>query len=134
MKTINDILEFVEEKTGTKNVGSETDIFFDLGCTGDDFDELIETYSERFSVDMSGYLWYFHADEEGHNIGALFFKPPYRRVKRIPITPSVLLYYANKGVWSMKYPEHKLPKRRIDIIIGILILIAVLIWTIFSFF
>ena len=132
MITINDILNLVKEKTGANNINPETDIFSDLGCVGDDFHELIDEYAKRFSIDMSGYLWFFHADEEGISVGGLFFKPPYEKVKRIPITPTILLHYANEGKWSMKYPAYKLPKRRFDLIINLITVIVVVIWIILT--
>ena len=44
---------------------------------------------------MVDYLWYFHSDEEGQNIGGLIVKPPNLKVKRIPVTPKLLLDFAN---------------------------------------
>ena len=77
---------------------------------------------------MNSYLWYFHTDEEGNSFGSGFFKPPNERVKHIPVTAEVLLKSANEGKWTIEYPEHKIPKRRYDIIINqILILLAVII-------
>jgi hypothetical protein len=116
--SINDIIEFVENETGAKNVKPEDDIFEDLGCVGDDFHELIDKYAAKFNVEMYRYLWYFHTDEEGWNIGGLFFKPPYKRVERMPITPNTLLSFANSGKWEMHYPSHHLPKFRLDILIN----------------
>lgn len=123
--TIEKIIKLVITKTGCDEfeVQADTDIFGELGCVGDDFHELISEFAEKFEVDISTYLWYFHADEEGQNFGALFFKPPYCRVKRIPVTPSVLLQAANSGKWMIVYPEHKLPKYRYDIFFTYLILI-----------
>jgi hypothetical protein len=80
----------------------------------DDFHELIEKYAVELNVDMNAYLWCFHSDEEGQNIGGLFFKPPYRRVTRIPVTPDKLISFAISGKWSMQYPSHNLPKFRVD--------------------
>ena len=117
MASYLDIETFISEKTFEKEIKPNTDIFNELGCTGDDFHELMEEYHKKFSVDMSNYLWYFHADEEGRNsgIGNIFFKPPYERVKRIPVTPQMLYKFANNGKWDLQYPTHKLPKYRIDI-------------------
>jgi len=91
---------------------------------GDDFHEMIEKYAKKYSVEMKGYLWYFHADEESgwNNIGGWFFKPPYSRVARIPITPLMLTDFANRGKWDLQYPEHKLPKKRSDILINQILL------------
>ncbi|RTL59052.1 MAG: DUF1493 family protein [Sphingobacteriales bacterium] len=127
--SIHDIIDLVKEKTGDDDVNESTDIFEDLGCVGDDFHELIEEYAKKYNVDMTSYLWYFHADEEGgwNSIGGTFFKPPYERIKRIPVTPLMLLKFATKGKWEISYPEHHLPKRRYDIITNQIVLILFLI-------
>ncbi len=116
--SVDNIIGFLKELSGLQDIKSESDIFADLGMTGDDFHEMIDKYSKRYSVNMEKYLWYFHTNEEGFNTGALFFKPPYKRVKRISITPQLLTEFANKGIWDMPYPDHNLPKRRYDIIVN----------------
>jgi hypothetical protein len=125
--SIDEIIHVVVKKTGCRSdeVKPGTDIFQELGCIGDDFHELMQDYAKQFKVDMSTYLWYFHADEEGQNFGALFFKPPYKRVVRIPVTPEILLASANAGKWLIGYPEHKLPTRRYDMIINYVFIILV---------
>ena len=117
MTSYSDIESFISEKTFEKEIKPDTDIFNELGCTGDDFHELMEAYQQKFSVDMSDYRWYFHANEEGGNfsLGSIFSKPPYERVNRIPVTPQMLWDYAKAGKWGLVYPVHKLPKYRIDI-------------------
>ena len=115
-------------ETGSEPVEEGTDIYLELGCGGDDFHELMELYAAKFGVDMSTYLWYFHTDEEGglFSIGGAFFKPPYERVQRIPISPKLLLEAANIGHWHLPYPEHTLPKRRWDMLINQVVIITVL--------
>jgi hypothetical protein len=131
------ILSLIEDHTGVDNseLTPATDIFRDLGCVGDDFHELIEKYAEQFNVDMSEYLWYFHADEEGSNfIGGAFFNPPYLRVERIPITPALLLKFALLGKWKINYPEYKLPKKRWDLVINQIVIIGLIIsWLLYYF-
>lgn len=68
----------------------DTDVFGQLGIEGDDAFEFIEAFANRFSVDMSGYRWYFHHAEEGMNTGSLFFRSPDQWVERIAITPTIL--------------------------------------------
>ncbi len=109
--------DFIKEKTGIDELQPTDDLLNNQGVGGDDFHELIEHYAKAFNVDMTTYLWYFHADEEGQNIGGVFFKPPYERVEHIPVTPALLLEMANKGRWDVQYPTYKLPKYRWDIII-----------------
>jgi hypothetical protein len=118
------ILSFLTDLVGHEKITLQTDILFDLGVIGDDFHEMIEKYQKTFNVDMTTYLWYFHSDEEGQSIGGGFFKAPYERVKRIPVTPKMLLDFANKGKWTIEYPEHTLPKRRYDLIINTVLVLG----------
>jgi len=117
---IDEIRKLIAEKTGLaiSEVGADCDINLDLGCTGDDFHELMQAYSSAFRVDMSSYLWYFHTEEEGQNIGAVFVKTPTDRVDHIPVTPQLLVKFADKGRWDVAYPAHELPKRRYDILVN----------------
>ena len=119
--TFSEIKNLIIDKSGCNNedITYDCDIVNDLGCWGDDLSELIEEYSNKFNVDMSTYLWYFHTEEEGFNIGGLFFKAPYERVKHIAITPTLLLESANSGSWLLSYPKHKLTKRRYDIMVNL---------------
>ena len=115
---VKDIIQFIGEEFNLERIGEDTDLYYDLDIGGDDFFEMIADFSERFKVDVSKYLWYFHSDEQSINIGGLFFRPPNRRVKRIPVTPKLLTQFANSGGWGMVYPEHTLPARRWDLIIN----------------
>ena len=134
MYSLGDIIELVEDKTGSDEVTADVDIESGLGCSGDDWDELIQEYAGRYKVDMSSYLWYFHTDEEGHSnsIGRAFFKAPYETVTRIPVTPQMLLDFANKGKWGICYPPHTLPKRRYDIIVNQIVVVLVIAYCIYS--
>jgi len=60
--SIEEIKHFIVGKIGCDydEVKEDADIDNDLGCTGDDFDELISEFSVRFQVNMDNYLWYFH--------------------------------------------------------------------------
>ncbi len=118
MTSIDDIIKFLENLSGSDNIHPKSDIFGDLGMVGDDFHEMIEKFSTHYSVDMTDYLWYFHSDEEGQNFGGLFFKPPYRQVDRIPVTPTMLTDFANKGKWDMHYPIHQISPKRHDLLIN----------------
>jgi len=132
MIEIDEIINFLRTATCTdKEILPETTLHNDFGVCGDDMWELLEEYSQKFNVDLSGFLWYFHSAEEGVNFGGLFFKPPDERVPHIPITVMMLCEYANSGKWSLLYPPHQIPEHRIDIlinkIIGSLMLIGVVI-------
>lgn len=97
-----------------------TELQKDLGVYGLDMDELLEEYTQRFGVDMSSYLWYFHTGEEGSGLGLgqLVFPAPNQRVEEIPITVALLVDCANAGVWLVDYPEHSLPSRRYDVMVN----------------
>lgn len=134
--TIEEIKHFIIEITSCsfEEIKDDADIDHDLGCTGDDFHELISEYSVKFEVNMHDYLWYFHTYEEGgfNSIGRLFFKPPYERVKHIPVTPTILLDSANYGKWTLIYPEHELPKRRFDILINQILVVLFIIFIFYT--
>ena len=106
----------------------------DQGVCGDDFHELIDEYAKLFNVDMRGYLWYRHAEEEGgwNSFRGSFFKPPNKRVTHIPVTPALLLEMANERHWDVQYPSHKLPKRRWDMIINQVFFVVVIAWALYS--
>ena len=131
MPKTNEIIEFVKKNTGLKNITSDTDIF-ENGVGGDDFHELIEDFAKTYSVDMTNYLWYFHADEEGGrmSIGGFFFDQPYKKVQRIPVTPLLLTEFANKGKWEIEYQKHQISKKRYDLLINTILFIAVIVWLI----
>lgn len=127
MVNVNEIIEFLRDKSGVKEILPESDLNHEIGIYGDDWHEMIEEYSQKFNVKIDSYLWYFHTKEEGTaSIGAAFFRPPNERVKRIPITPSILTDFANKGIWEIDYPEHQLPKRRYDLITNTVIVLSLL--------
>jgi hypothetical protein len=125
---------FIKEKVGIDELKQSDDLLHDQGVCGDDFHELIDEYAKVFGVDMAGYLWYFHADEEGswNSIGSTFFKPPYDRVTHVAVTPALLLEMANKGHWDIKYPPHNLPKRRWDLIINQVLFVVIIGWALYS--
>lgn len=131
MYKLDDILEFVKEETASKKVVENSDIERDLGCTGDDFSELIERYSLRYNVDMSSYLWYFHHHEEGNSFGSGLFRAPNELVQHIAVTPKLLFEFAQLGKWNIDYPEHTLPKRRYDLIANQIIILLIIIATVY---
>lgn len=135
MSWINDIRNFLEDYSGVYPDNPNIDIFKDMGVVGDDFHEMIEKYSEKYHVDMSDYLWYFHTNEEGQSIGRTFFKPPYERVNRIPVTPQMLADFIVTKKWAVEYPKHEIPRQRKDLIINqaivIVFIVGLVIWFIF---
>jgi hypothetical protein len=114
-----EIIEFLENFSGIDPIDPYSDLFRDIGIVGDDFHEMIVQFASKYAVDMANYLWYFHTDEEGSNwLGGSFFDPPYKHVKRIPVTPIMLTEFASKGKWDIQYPVHKIPNKRYDLIIN----------------
>lgn len=126
MSWINEIRNFLEDYSATYAEDPDIDIYEDMGITGDDFHEMINKYAKTYDVDMSEYLWYFHTDEEGSSFGGQFFKPPYERVKRIPVTPRMLASFIETKKWKIDYPPHKIPKVRKDLIINKILVITFL--------
>lgn len=115
----------MKNEIGVDAVNENDDLANDLGIDGDDYDEFISKYATKYRVDISSFLWYFHYSEEGswNSIGGAFFKSPDKTVKHIPVSPLMLSEFAKKGKWEIQYPEHKLPKRRYDIIINQLLVL-----------
>jgi hypothetical protein len=130
---------FLKDFSGAATPRSDdADIFDSLGIDGDDGFELIERFAIKFEIDITNYRWYFHHGEEALNIGGWFFKPPDRRVDRIPITPQVLAEALRTKRWPLEYPEHKLPSVRWDIrftqavFFGIVALLMAALWQRFA--
>ena len=138
MNWINEIRNFLEDYSGVYPDDPNIDIYKDMGVVGDDFHEMMEKYSEQYEVDMSDYLWYFHADEEGSGLGERFFKPPNERVRRIPVTPQMLSDFIETKKWKVDYPEHVIPNRRNDLLINQVIIIVffvgLIIWVLAEYF
>ena len=84
-------------------------------------------YSNKFKVNIDSYLWYFHCGEEGLSLFPSIFPAPNEGVKKIAVTPELLLKYAQSKVWSLKYPPHILPNKRWDIISLNIFLVAIVI-------
>jgi hypothetical protein len=108
------LLELITESVGVNasEVLPDKDIEHELGCTGDDFHELMDAYSDRFNVDMSRYLWYFHThDESMATLNPFPGNPPSTQVERIPVTLDLLVEKAMLGSWDLNYPPHLLKPR-----------------------
>lgn len=128
-----DIYNLLNEQLGVDplRIDIYDDIYNSMGVDGDDFFELIDEFKGRFNVDMTNYLWYFHHAEEGSGIGCLLFRSPDKRVKRIAITPKLLLEAANAGYWPVEYPKHNIPDKRYDMLftnIFSLLIFVLVIW------
>jgi len=132
MVELAEIVTFIKDQTGCEEVFENSDVTEDLGVDGDDFDDLIADFSKKFNVDISSCLWYFHCGEEGNSIGGAFFKSPDRRVNHIPVTPLMLHAFVQKGKWDIQYPDHKLPKRRFDLHINLLLIVVFVVFLIYK--
>lgn len=112
-------------------LSEQTDLCGEHGMCVFDLEDLLEEFAERFAVDLSGYLWYFHSDEEGVSPGRWFFPAPQDRVTRIPLQLGLLYRAAELGRWPVEYPEHSLPARRWDTVINQCLVAAIvlsLVW------
>jgi|GEM_PF-2157958 len=116
------VSEFLMQFWGKSELLSDgADILHNLGIDGYDAFEFIERFAAKFEIDIANYRWYFHHGEEAFlNIGGLFFRPPYRRVSRIPITPRVL---AIPSAHTSEYPlgcptQSDFPPRNVRLVGG----------------
>jgi hypothetical protein len=105
MPTFEEVAAFVCEEACVRrsHLTEATSLQDDIGLYGTDIDHLMSEYSKRFGVNLDGYIWYFHTGEDGFGIGALIFRPPDMRVKRIPITIGMLYEFAQVGRWNVQY-------------------------------
>lgn len=129
MSSIEEIYTLLENQCGVKRhqLRMDVDIFDELGVEGDDFSELIESFSSTFNVDISNYRWYFHSNDEGTNLFSFMFRPPNKKVSRIPITPELLLRISKTKSWDISYPNHEVPENRNDISFSWLLLILIIV-------
>ena len=127
MVAIAEIYRFIQEELEVPEalLNTNVDLFETFDIQADACADFMEKFAEKFKVDLSDYLWYFHHGEAGLNIGGIIVAPPYKRVERLAITPDILRQAANKRRWKLQYPEHKIPKKRWDMVINKAILFFV---------
>jgi hypothetical protein len=80
-----------------------TRLCHDLGVTGDDGEELMEAFSERFGVEMSGFVFDRHFGSEAECnplMYALMWLFERERLRLVPITLTDLAEAAQTGVWQ----------------------------------
>mgnify|MGYP001458553579 CR=1 FL=1 len=126
------LITMIMDKVGAKRdeIANCTDIEKDLGCTGDDYFELMEDYAKEFNVDMSDFRWYFHThDEAMATVAAIEGLSPSVQVERIPVSLEVLVEMVKLGRWSMAYPDHTLQPRysTIDKVIQVILLTFIMV-------
>lgn len=124
--TEKSVLDFIRKHTGIYNIMPEDDILETHQVYGDDLDDLMKNFALEFDVDMQSYLWYFHNRDEGFSIGKFIFKPPYKKVSRIPVTGKMLAGAVEQGHWDYNYPPHKVSKLRWDVYFDVFVLIVLL--------
>jgi hypothetical protein len=124
---LQEIITFAAYELGLKaeNLSAQSDLYDNTEVNGVDCFELEEALADKYDVDMSEYLWYFHHGEGYPNIGGLFIKPPHKRVTRIPVTPALLLESVNSGKWAIDYPPHAMPEKRHDVLLSYAIMLGV---------
>ena len=104
-KTRDAVREFCAQQLGVRlqNLESGTSLLHDLGVDGDDAAELVEEFSRRFEVDMSGYRHDQHfGSEAGCNPFSFLFALTFRRdvFLKIPITIDDLVAVALAKKWE----------------------------------
>ncbi|HEX5051134.1 MAG TPA: DUF1493 family protein [Planctomycetota bacterium] len=126
---VEEINALVQKYAGPRTpLSAETDLFGDLKLLVPDLDELLHEFKDRFHVDLSAFLWYFHTDEDVVSPGRLFFDAPQDRVTRIPLRLDLLYRAAELGRWPVDYPEHSLPPRRWDFVFNLCLAAVFALW------
>lgn len=76
--TATSVMEFVKnEYWWEDNSNLQTVIEDDLGITGDDADELMQKFSKKFNVDLTGFNFMKFFDPEGVDSSFLLLIPPF---------------------------------------------------------
>ena len=116
MATEADVVAFFAGWTGCPADNIDPgDLLGSTGWDGDDAFELIEGFGEAFGVDLSGYVWEFHHNDEGTLLSPHpFIRSPHQRVQRIPLTAAMLAGFTKSGEWHLDYPAYR-PRPRYDI-------------------
>lgn len=127
MVAIAEIYRFINTELDVPEalLNGDTDLFATFDIAADICEDFIETFGQKFKVDLTDYRWYFHHGEAGLNLGGFIIAPPYKRVERIAITPELLLRSATKRRWKVNYPDHQIPQKRWDMLINKIILFLV---------
>lgn len=102
-KLLGKIIECVHEtfefdRRALENLSLSTDINRDLGIEGDDANELMPEFFERFSVNIENYDPYRYFVPEGFDL--LSFRRSKKRRGKIPITLGMLYLAAETKIWD----------------------------------
>lgn len=131
MNTLEAVKDFILSACDyDKPLSLEDDILAKIGITGDDTDDFLNDFANRFDVDLSKYIWYFHTEEEG--FPSLFFKSPDQMVNRIPITVQILIDTIETKIWAVEYPDHDVPSVRKDVAFNWVVIVFMIVVGIFA--
>lgn len=105
---LNDIVKCIQEVFGFSNDAFETlslatDINRELGIEGDDANELMPEFFERFSINIDKYDPYRYFVPEGYDFFS--FRRSKDRRGKIPITLGMLYLAAKAKVWNTQELE-----------------------------
>ncbi|KPZ01075.1 DUF1493 family protein [Pseudomonas syringae] len=105
---LNDIVKCIQEVFGFSNDAFETlslatDINRELGIEGDDANELMLEFFERFSINIDKYDPYRYFVPEGYDFFS--FRRSKDRRGKIPITLGMLYLAAKAKVWNTQELE-----------------------------
>jgi acyl carrier protein len=119
-----DISSFLASQLGVDEatLAPDDSLLDDCGVDGDDFDDLMEAFSQRFEVDLSGYRWEFHHQGEA-GLSSLFFR---HTEDRIAVTPRLLLECANAGKWPIEYPSTRRSSRWYEFPASVVLLFGII--------
>ena len=125
MVAASDIVELARKHAGPGyRCGDDEDMFRTGRLTGAAARAFMDEFAEVYSVDMSGFLSFFHdLGEEGRGVRRV--RPvglDGRAFHPIPITPHLLADAANEQVWPLEYPTHTLRSSRWPLILMFLLL------------
>lgn len=107
-KLLNDIVQCIQEifefsKNAFKDLSLATDINRDLGIEGDDANELMPEFFERFSINIDDYDPYRYFVPEGYDFFS--FRRGKDRRGKIPITLGMLYLAAKTKIWDTQALE-----------------------------
>lgn len=105
---LNDIVRCIQEifefsKDAFENLSLATDINRELGIEGDDANELMPEFFERFSINIDNYDPYRYFVPEGYDFFS--FRRGKDRRGKIPITLGMLYLAAKRKIWDTEELE-----------------------------
>jgi len=88
------LINLIEKVSGTRNVGLDDRVNFNLNIQGDDASELIDAIHQEFGTSFAGMDMQKYFKDEGFEIQLRFW-----RMGKLPLTVRHLLHVIEKGVW-----------------------------------